>query len=70
MNMASGYIFLVLSVVFGIGANGFLKTTEGFTNLIPTILCVVSIVTCLFCLSKTTLFEMMVPEKTKDIEAF
>ena len=52
MNMASGYIFLVLSVVFGIGANGFLKTTEGFTNLIPTILCVASIVTCLFCLSK------------------
>ena len=52
MNIASGYIFLVLSVVFGIGANGFLKTTEGFTNLIPTILCVTSIVTCLFCLSK------------------
>jgi len=52
MNTTSGYIFLVLSVVFGIGANGFLKTTQGFTNLIPTILCVASIVTCLFCLSK------------------
>ena len=52
MNITSGYIFLVLSVVFGIGANGFLKTTQGFTNLIPTILCVASIVTCLFCLSK------------------
>ncbi len=52
MNIASGYIFLILSVVFGIGANGFLKTTEGFTNLVPTILCVASIVTCLFCLSK------------------
>ena len=52
MNVASGYIFLVLSIIFGIGANGFLKTTEGFTNLVPTIFCVVSIVTCLFCLSK------------------
>ena len=52
MNTTSGYIFLVLSVVFGIGANGFLKTTQGFTNLIPTILCLASIVTCLFCLSK------------------
>ena len=52
MNNTSGYIFLLLSVIFGIGANGFLKTTEGFTNLIPTILCITSIVACLFCLSK------------------
>jgi len=52
MNIASGYIFLVLSVVFGIGANGFLKTTEGFTKLNPTIFCVTSIIVCLFCISK------------------
>ena len=52
MKPLSGYIFLFLSVVSGICANGFLKTTEGFTNLIPTILCVTSIIICLFCLSK------------------
>ena len=52
MNIASGYIFLFLSIIFGIGANGFLKTTEGFKNLIPTILCVSSIIACLYCLSK------------------
>ena len=52
MNIASGYIFLFLSIIFGIGANGFLKTTKGFTNLIPTILCVSSIIICLYCLSK------------------
>ena len=45
-------ISTLFSIFFGIVANGFLKTTEGFTNLVPTILCVASIVTCLFCLSK------------------
>ena len=52
MNFSSGYIYLVLAVILGISANGFLKTTNGFTNVFPTIFCVVSIVLCLFCLSK------------------
>jgi len=52
MNTSSGYIFLTLSVILGITANGFLKTTEGFTNVFPTIVCVASIILCLFCLSK------------------
>ena len=33
-------------------ANGFLKTTEGFSKLNPTIFCVLSIIICLFCISK------------------
>ena len=33
-----GYIYLLLAVIFGITSNGFLKTTNGFTNLVPTIL--------------------------------
>ena len=52
MSISSGYIFLVLSVILGITANGFLKTTEGFTNLFPTIICITSIILCLFCLAK------------------
>ena len=52
MNNLPGYIFLLLSVIFGITANGFLKTTQGFTNLFPTIICVTSIILCLFCLAK------------------
>ena len=52
MNFSSGYIYLILAVILGIFANGFLKTTNGFTNVFPTIFCVVSIVLCLFCLSK------------------
>ena len=53
MSSMSGYIFLTFAIIFGIAANGFLKTTEGFTNLYPTISCVVSIVVCLFFLAKT-----------------
>ena len=52
MNLISGYIFLFLAIILGIAANGFLKTTNGFTNIYPTIFCMVSIILCLFCLSK------------------
>ena len=52
MNIVSGYIFLLLAVIFGITSTGLLKTTEGFTNLNSTILCVTTIVLCLFCLAK------------------
>ena len=52
MNFSSGYIYLFLAIILGISANGFLKTTNGFTNVFPTIFCVASIVLCLFCLSK------------------
>ena len=52
MNITSGYIFLFLAIILGICANGFLKTTNGFTNIFPTVFCVTSIVLCLFCLSK------------------
>ena len=52
MNLVSGYIFLILAITLGILSNGFLKTTNGFTNLIPTIFCITSIVLCIFCLTK------------------
>ena len=44
----SGYIFLALAIILGITANGFLKSTDGFANIEPTILCVISIVACIF----------------------
>ena len=52
ISLLSGYIYLVLAVITGIASNGFLKTTEGFTKLSPTIFCVTSIVICLYCISK------------------
>ena len=48
----SGYLFLVLAIITGIASNGFLKTTEGFTRISPTIFCIISIVICIYCLSK------------------
>ncbi len=52
LSLLSGYIYLILGIITGIASNGFLKTTEGFTKLNPTIFCVLSIIICLFCLSK------------------
>ena len=47
-----GYLYLLLAIIFGITSNGFLKTTNGFTNLVPTILCVLTIIICIFFLAK------------------
>ena len=52
LSLLSGYIYLILAIITGIASNGFLKTTEGFSKLYPTIFCVLSIIICLFCISK------------------
>lgn len=52
LSLLSGYIYLIFGIITGIASNGFLKTTEGFTKLNPTIFCLISIIVCLFCLSK------------------
>ena len=52
ISLISGYLFLISAIITGIAANGYLKTTEGFTKLNPTIFCVLSIIICLFCISK------------------
>ena len=52
MNLLTGYIYLILAIITGIASNSYLKTTEGFTKLYPTIFCAVSIIVCIFCLSK------------------
>ena len=52
ISLFSGYIYLIFAIVTGIASNGFLKTTESFTKLTPTIFCIISIVVCIFCLSR------------------
>ena len=52
ISLLSGYIYLTFAIVTGIASNGFLKTTDGFTKLYPTIFCILSIIVCLFCISK------------------
>jgi len=53
MNMISGYIYLILAIIFGVLSSGYLKTTDNFTNIVPTIFCIITIIACIFCLSKT-----------------
>ena len=52
ISLLSGYIFLVLATITGITSNSFLKTTEGFTKLGPTLFCIANMTVCIFCLSK------------------
>ena len=52
MTNLSGYIYLLLTIILGIVSNGFLKSTNGFTNIIPTIFCIITIVMAIFCLAK------------------
>ena len=52
ISLFSGYIYLILAIISGIASNGFLKTTESFTKITPTIFCIISIVVCIFCLSR------------------
>ena len=52
ISLLSGYIFLILATLTGVTSNSFLKTTEGFTKLGPTLFCVTNMLICIFCLSK------------------
>tara|TARA_B110000037_G_scaffold52221_1_gene64122 strand:+ start:1111 stop:1446 length:336 start_codon:yes stop_codon:yes gene_type:complete len=52
MNLISGYMYLILAIILGISSNGFLKATNSFTNIVPTIFCILTIIACIFFLSK------------------
>ena len=52
ISLFSGYIYLIIAIITCIASNGFLKTTESFTKITPTIFCIISIIVCIFCLSK------------------
>ena len=52
LTILSAYLFLAGAIIAGIASNGFLKTTEGFTKLAPTIFSICTMLLCMFCLSK------------------
>ena len=52
MTNLSGYIYLILTIILGIASNGFLKSTNGFTNIVPTVFCVITIIMAIFCMAK------------------
>tara|TARA_Y100000746_G_C15122272_1_gene293087 strand:+ start:27 stop:362 length:336 start_codon:yes stop_codon:yes gene_type:complete len=51
MSNISAYIILIIAVALGTAANGFAKSAQGFTVLIPSIVTGITIVLCMFTLS-------------------
>ena len=51
MSNISAYIILIIAVVLGTASNGFAKSAQGFTLLIPSIMTAITIVLCMFTLS-------------------
>ena len=45
------YIILIIAVALGTAANGFAKSAQGFTLLVPSIMTAVTIVGCMYTLS-------------------
>ena len=51
MSNITAYIILIIAVALGTAANGFAKSAQGFTILIPSIITAITIVLCMFALS-------------------
>ena len=51
MNTISAYIILIIAVALGTASNGFAKSAQGFTLLMPSIMTAITIVLCMFTLS-------------------
>ena len=52
MTIFSGYVYLFIGIVAGITANSFAKISNGFSELYPTISCILLMFICMFSLSK------------------
>ncbi len=51
MSNIIAYIILIIAVILGTAANGFAKSANGFTLIIPSLLTAITIVGCMFTLS-------------------
>ena len=51
MSNFSAYIVLIIAVALGTASNGFAKSAQGFTLLIPSVVTAITIVLCMFTLS-------------------
>ena len=51
MGNITAYIILLVAVVLGTASNGFAKSAQGFTILLPSIATAITIVGCMFTLS-------------------
>ena len=51
MNLTYAYIFLVLAIAFEVLSTSFLKDTNGFTKLYPSLICVIALCICVYLLA-------------------
>ncbi len=51
MSNFTAYIILIIAVILGAASNGFAKSAQGFTLLIPSVMTAITIVLCMFTLS-------------------
>ena len=51
MGNITAYIILIVAVVLGTASNGFAKSAQGFTILIPSVLTAITFVGCMYTLS-------------------
>ena len=56
MNLTYAYIFLVLAIAFEVLSTSFLKDTNGFTRLYPSLVVIASLCVCLFLMSHSMKF--------------
>ena len=56
MNLTYAYIFLVLAIAFEVLSTSFLKDTNGFTRLYPSMVVIVALCICLFLMSHSMKF--------------
>jgi len=51
MNLTYAYIFLVMAIIFELVSTSFLKDTNGFTRLYPSVIVIVALCVCLYLIS-------------------
>ena len=56
MNLTYAYIFLILAIAFEVLSTSFLKDTNGFTRLYPSLVVIVALCICLFLMSHSMKF--------------
>jgi len=52
MSPLSGYIYLIISISFGITSNSFAKISDGFSKLTPSILCILFMCITMYSMAK------------------
>ncbi len=56
MNLTYAYIFLALGIGFELVSTSYLKDTNGFTKLYPSLICIITLCICIYLLAHSMKF--------------